>query len=426
MIRKSVLGASLALLVASATFATCPAVAAPDQAAVLKHYAAMAQAKYEDSLATAKALDSAIAALIASPSEETLNSARAAWIRARVPYQQSEVYRFGNAVVDDWEGKVNAWPLDEGLIDYVDASYGTESDGNTLYVANVIANPKLKINGKEVDATNLTPDFLSGTLHEAGEIEANVATGYHAIEFLLWGQDLNGTGPGAGNRLHTDFDTKNCTGGNCDRRAAYLKAASALLVSDLEEMVGAWQPDGEATKAVEADPKAGISKILTGMGSLSYGELAGERMKLGVLLHDPEEEHDCFSDNTHASHLNDAIGIVSAYTGEYVRADGTKMTGPSLSELVAARDAALDAEMKAKLNRTLDAMNAMAERAETVEAYDQMIGEGNAEGNATVQAAIDGLIDQTRTIERVIASLDLGGIELEGSDSLDNPNAVFQ
>lgn len=426
MSRKSILGASFALLIASASFMAGPAAAATDATAVLNHYAAMAHAKYEDSLTTAKALDAAIDALIASPSDETLKAARTAWIKARVPYQQSEVYRFGNAVVDDWEGKVNAWPLDEGLIDYVDTTYGTESDENALFVANVIANPKLKINGKDVDATHLTPEFLSETLHEAGEIEANVATGYHAIEFLLWGQDLNGTGPGAGNRAYTDFDTKNCTNGHCDRRAAYLKAASSLLVSDLEEMVTAWTPDGEATKTVTADPKAGISAILTGMGSLSYGELAGERMKLGLLLHDPEEEHDCFSDNTHASHLNDAIGIASAYTGEYTRADGTKMTGPSLSELVADKDAALDDEMKVKLTKTLDAMNAMARRAETVEAYDQMIGEGNSEGNATVQAAIDGLIDQTKTIERVIASLDLGTIELEGSDSLDNPNAVFQ
>ena len=84
----------------------------------------------------------------------------------------------------------------------------------------------------------ITPEFLSGTLQEAGDIEANVATGYHAIEFLLWGQDLNGTGPGAGNRPYTDFDTANCTGGNCDRRAAYLAAATDLLVADLEEMVG--------------------------------------------------------------------------------------------------------------------------------------------------------------------------------------------
>jgi putative iron-regulated protein len=425
MIRKSILGATLALLAASATFTAIPARAATDPAAVLKHYSELAHAKYEDSLNTAKELEKAVDALIATPSEDTLKAARAAWIKARVPYQQSEVYRFGNPIVDEWEGKVNAWPLDEGLIDYVDASYGTESDENELYVANVIANKTLKISGEDVDATNITPELLQ-SLHEAGEVEANVATGYHAIEFLLWGQDLNGTGPGAGNRPYTDYDTKNCTNGNCDRRAAYLKAATTLLVADLQDMVTAWAPDGEATKNVTADTKAGITAILTGMGSLSYGELAGERMKLGLLLHDPEEEHDCFSDNTYASHLNDAIGIASAYTGEYTRVDGTKLTGPSVSELVAEKDKALDEEVKGKLNKTLDAMHAMEKRAQAGEAYDQMIGEGNAEGNAVVQAAIDGLVDQTKSIERVITALDLGKIELEGSDSLDNPNAVFQ
>jgi putative iron-regulated protein len=149
-------------------------------------------------------------------------------------------------------------------------------------------------------------------------------------------------------------------------------------------------------------------------------------MKLGLLLHDPEEEHDCFSDNTYNSHLHDAIGIQAAYTGEYTKVDGTKVTGPSLSELVAAKDPALDKEMKEKLAATITAMQAMAKRGETVEKYDQMIGEGNAEGNAVVQAAIDGLVAQAKTVERVIASLELGTIELEGSDSLDNPNAVFQ
>lgn len=425
MFRKTVLSASAALLAASVAFTALPARAATDPAAVVKHYAELAQAKYQDSLTTAEALDKAIDALIATPSEANLKAARAAWIKARVPYQQSEVYRFGNPIVDEWEGKVNAWPLDEGLIDYVDSSYGTESDENELYTANIIANKEITVGGEKVDASKITPDLIR-SLAEAGEVEANVTTGYHAIEFLLWGQDLNGTGPGAGNRPYTDYDTKNCTGGNCDRRADYLKAASTLLVADLREMAANWAADGEATKAVEADPKKGLTTILTGMGSLSYGELAGERMKLGLLLHDPEEEHDCFSDNTYNSHLNDAIGIASAYTGEYTRVDGTKMTGPSLSQLVAASDKKLDDEMKAKLNKTLDAMHAMEKRAQTVEAYDQMIGEGNKEGNATVQAAIDGLLDQTKTVERVIAALDLGKIELEGSESLDNPNAVFK
>ncbi|NTJ44274.1 peptidase [Agrobacterium larrymoorei] len=425
MFRKTAIGISSALLAASVAFTALPVAAATDPAAVVKHYAELAYAKYQDSLTTAEALDRAIDALIAAPSEANLKAAREAWIKARVPYQQSEVYRFGNPIVDEWEGGVNAWPLDEGLIDYVDGSYGTESDENELYTANIIANKKIKVGDEDIDASKITPELIR-SLAEAGEVEANVTTGYHAIEFLLWGQDLNGTGLGAGNRPYTDYDIKNCSGGNCDRRADYLKSASTLLVADLKEMVANWAPDGEAATTVEADPKKGLTAILTGMGSLSYGELAGERMKLGLLLHDPEEEHDCFSDNTYNSHLNDAIGIASAYTGEYTRADGTKMTGPSLSQLVAESDKALDTEMQGKLNKTLDAMHAMEKRAQTVEAYDQMIGEGNKEGNATVQAAIDGLLDQTKTIERVIAALNLGKIQLEGSDSLDSPNAVFK
>ena len=423
---RSLISSTALVLVASMAFAAGAANAATEPAAVVKHYAELAHAKYEDALITAKELDKAIDALIATPSEAALKAAKDAWTKARVPYQQTEANRFGNPVVDDWEGKVNAWPLDEGLIDYVDQSYGTESDENEQYTLNVIANPKFSIGGKEIDATNITPELLSGTLQEAGETESNVATGYHAIEFLLWGQDLNGTGPGAGNRSHTDYDVKNCTNGNCERRAAYLKAASSLLVSDLEDMVGKWTPEGEATKAVTTDPAKGLSAMLTGMGSLSYGELAGERMKLGLLLHDPEEEHDCFSDNTFNSHLNDMIGIEGVYNGTYTRVDGTKLEGPSLSQLVAEKDPAIDKELTEKLAKTVDAMQAMAKRGETVEAYDQMIGDGNKEGNAVVQAAIDGLVDQTRSIERAISALDLGKIELEGSDSLDNPNAVFQ
>lgn len=395
-------------------------------AAVLTTYADIAHAGYEDSLLTAKALDVAIDALIAAPSNATLNAAKAAWIAARAPYQQTEVYRFGNPIVDDWEGKVNAWPLDEGLIDYVDGSYGSESDENALYTVNVIANAKLTVNGAMVDAGTITMELLSDTLHEAEEVEANVATGYHAIEFLLWGQDLNGTEAGAGSRPATDFDVANCTGGNCDRRAQYLKSASELLIKDLEEIVAAWADGGAARDAVLADEEVGLAAILTGMGSLSYGELAGERMKLGLLLHDPEEEHDCFADNTHNSHYFDQIGIRNVYTGTYRRIDGTVVSGPSIGDLVAHKDAALNDELLAKLDETVVAMAIMKARAESIEAYDQMIAEGNDVGNAVVQAAIDGLVAQTRPIERAVAALELGAIEIEGSDSLDSPSAVFE
>ncbi|WP_306257796.1 imelysin family protein [Pararhizobium sp. IMCC21322] len=415
------------VLLLTTALVAIPAAAETSADAVAKHYADIAQAKYEDSLTTARTLGKAIDALVSSPSAETQQAAKEAWLAARVPYQQSEVYRFGNAIVDDWEGRVNAWPLDEGLIDYVDASYGNENDENTLYAANVIANAAVVVNGESVDASDITPAFLSSTLHEAGEVEANVATGYHAIEFLLWGQDLNGTGPGAGNRPWGDFaKDDDCTNGNCDRRAAYLGAASDLLIADLEEMTGNWAEDGAARAAIMEDPAAALSTILTGMGSLSYGELAGERMKLGLLLGDPEEEHDCFSDNTHNSHLYDAVGIQNVYIGSYTRIDGTTLSGPSLSQIVAGKDDAVDGELLAKLAFTIERMQDMAKRADATEAYDQMIAEGNTEGNAVVQAAIDGLIDQTRSIERAVAALELNPLEIEGSDSLDSPTAVFQ
>jgi putative iron-regulated protein len=395
--------------------------------AVIAHYVDVAEAKFDDALATAKALDAAIEAFLANPTEDTLQSARTAWLAARVPYQQTEVYRFGNPIVDDWEGRVNAWPLDEGLIDYVDASYGSESDENSLFTANVVANPSIEINGRTVDASVITPGLIAETLQEAGGIEANVASGYHAIEFMLWGQDLNGNGPGAGARPASDYSLDACTNGNCDRRRDYLAAASDLLIADLEEMAANWKAGGAARLAVaDRGVAGGLSTILTGMGSLSYGELAGERMKLGLLLGDPEEEHDCFSDNTHNSHLYDAVGIRSAYTGTYTRPDGSVISGPSLADLLAEKDPAIARELSADLDATVAAMEAMAERAETVEAYDQMIAVGNDEGNAAVQAAIDGLITQTRSIERAIAALDLDAIELEGSDSLDGPDAVFQ
>ena len=412
--------------VAAICFPFLSTFAHANEAAVIKNYADIALANYSDALNTAKALDAAVDNLIASPNDETLKHARDAWRASRPSYQQTEVFRFGNPIVDDWEGRVNAWPLDEGLIDYVDAGYGTESDENGLYLANVIANPKLEINGKPVDASNITPQLLSGTLHEAGDVAANVATGYHAIEFLLWGQDLNGTGKGAGNRPATDFSKNDCSNGNCERRAAFLAAATDLLVSDLEEMVANWQPGGPARLPLESDPVAGVKAIFTGMGSLSYGELAGERMKLGLLLHDPEEEHDCFSDNTHISHLNNAIGIQNVYLGTYKKRDGTVIEGASLASLVAAKDAAVHMELQASLAKTVDAMQAMAKRAETIETYDQMIGEGNAEGNAVVQAAIDGLIGQTKSLERAITALNIDGVTIEGSDSLDKPDAVFQ
>jgi len=424
----------IAICVASAMLTACGSTAIKNESSTVKadavvvHYADIAEAIYGDSLSTAKTLRTAINTFLANPTEANLQSARTSWIAARVPYQQSEVYRFGNSIVDDWEGKVNAWPLDEGLIDYVStSSYGTESDLNPLYSANVISSKSLIIGGKKVDTTNITPELISETLQEADGVEANVASGYHAIEFLLWGQDLHGTNPGAGERPATDFDLENCTNGNCDRRRDYLVAATDLLISDLEEMANNWKKGGDARVALlNQSTDEGLSTILTGMGSLAYGELGGERTKLGLMLHDPEEEHDCFSDNTHWSHYHDALGIKNVYLGEYKRVDGSWVKGPSLSKLVSQEDVALDLEMKAKLEITETAAQAMVEAAKQGQTFDVLIAMNNTAGNQLVQTFVDSLVDETRVTEEIIHHLDLQGIALEGSDSLDNPSAVFE
>jgi putative iron-regulated protein len=409
-------------LLSSAAFAA--SVPQPKPADVLNTYGDLAHAMYEDSFITAKALQGAVNAFLADPTPAKLVAARNAWKAARIPYLQTEAFRFGNAVVDEWEGEVNSWPLDEGLIDYVAASYGKTSDENPLYTLNVIAKKQIRIGAKQVNASVIDRNLLR-QLQQAQGVEANVATGYHAVEFLLWGQDLHGTGPGAGERPATDYSVKGCTHGNCDRRAQYLKAATDLLVDDMAEMTADWAAGGKARKELAAKgTDGGLSTVLTGIGSLSYGEMAGERMKLGLILHDPEEEQDCFSDNTHNSHYYDELGINEVWRGRYTRINGAVVQGASFRDYVVAKNPAVAKRMDERLADTLTKVKAIKDTGDSGKmAYDQMIAKGNTAGNKLVQDAIDALIAQTRADEAVVAALGLK-ISLEKSDSLENPSAV--
>ena len=391
---------------------------------ILLNYSNIAEAKYKDALTLAKKMHKSIERFMKDPNESNFNEVKDSWLEARTVYQQTEVFRFGNPIVDDWEGKVNAWPLDEGLIDYVDTTnyYPTENDFSNF---NVIANKKLKVEGELVDASIINTNLLSSKLHEIGGNEANVAIGYHAIEFLLWGQDLNGTKSGSGNRPYTDFDLNNCTNDNCDRRREYLIAASQLLIEDLRYIHSVWSPKGKARQDLLNDQKNGLKRILIGMGSLSYGELAGERMKLGLMLHDPEEEHDCFSDNTHNSHYYNVVGINNVFLGKYKSLDGKVVTGPSISSLLSEVDYDLNKKTKKSIKNTLKSMKKIVKSANKGVTYDMLIAEGNEKGNKLIQNAVDSLIKQSKNIELAAAALNINDLQIEGSDSLDNPDAVF-
>ena len=387
--------------------------------AVVSQYANLALAVFSDALSTAKTLQQAVDALLATPNDTTLKAAREAWLVARKPYMQSEVFRFGNPVVDEWEGQLNAWPLDEGLIDYVAKDY-QHALGNPGAQANIIATTELQVGEDKIDVSTINGELLA-SLNELGGSEANVATGYHAIEFLLWGQDLNGSNPGAGNRPATDFARgEACTGGNCERRADFLKAATGLLVSDLEYMVGQWQAgksDNYRAK-LEAEPAdSGLRKMLFGMGSLSLGELAGERMKVALEANSTEDEQDCFSDNTHNSHFFDAKGIRNVYLGEYQKLDGTTLSGPSLSSLLGTIDAQADNTLKADLAATEANLQKLVDSAEkNNQHFDQLIAADNPAGQQIIRDAIASLVKQTAAIEQAAAKLGISELQPDTAD----------
>ncbi|HHP0480332.1 TPA: imelysin family protein [Vibrio campbellii] len=415
---KTVLVQSIAASLLIASGSTVAATVTKQQ--VVEHYADVAHAVFADSLTTAQTLDVKIDEFLKSPSAKKLEEVKQAWLDSRVPYQQSEVFRFGNAIVDDWEGQLNAWPLDEGLIDYVAADYQYEL-GNEGAAANIVANTSLQIGASKLDVSKITPELIAD-LNEVGGSEANVASGYHAIEFLLWGQDLNGTNAGAGQRAYTDFVVgSECTNGHCDRRGEYLKAAADLLVQDLEWMEKQWSSDVKGNYREELlndSADNGLRKMLFGMGSLSLGELAGERMKVALEANSTEDEHDCFSDNTHNSHYYNEQGIYNVYTGTYKGVSGKELSGPSIADLVAQKDKKAAAEIQKQFDTTRSQVGELVTSAEkNNQHFDQLIAAGNAQGNALVNDTIMSLVAQTGAIER---AANIVGIDSLSPDTADH------
>ena len=299
---------------------------------VVAHYADGVYALYRKSLASASVMDTAIDRFIAAPAPATLEAAKRAWLVARDDYGPTEAFRFYGGPIDNEEdgpeGLLNAWPMDEAYIDYVE---GDPSAG-------IINNPETY---PVIDAA------LIESLNEAGG-EENVSTGWHAIEFLLWGQDLNADGPGS--RPVSDYTS----GDNADRRGVYLATASDLLLVHLQDMVDAWAPGADNYRAgfmaLEAD--AALNNIITGIGELSRGELAGERMTVAYEERSQEDEHSCFSDNTVADIIGNARGIQMVYTGDY-----GLVAGPGVMELVSV----VNADLAARLNREIGRSVALAQ-----------------------------------------------------------------
>ncbi len=338
-------------------------------ATTVAQYAALVHANYADTLTAARDMQRTLRAFAAAPDAATLTAARKAWLEAREWYGQTETFRFYGGPIDDNkgpEGRINAWPMDEA---YVDAVKGKPNAG-------LINNRKLAITKKALSAAN-----------ERGG-EENIATGWHAIEFLLWGQDQRADG--AGDRPADDFiDGK---AANADRRRQHLNVITELLIDDLTLLVRAWAPGvkNNYRARFERGGNESLRKIFVGLGSLTRGELAGERLEVALASQDQEDEHSCFSDNTHRDAVTNALGIENVWLGRFKRLDGSMLQGASLRELVAAKDTTL-------ADKTTQQLRASVQAAEGLRApFDREIVD--AEGRARVQKVITSLTQQSKDL----------------------------
>ncbi len=362
---------------------------------VMANYAKMVHQNYKDSYDAAVKMQSKINEFIANPTEANMQAAKKAWLEAREPYGESEVFRGSNGPIDfegeaAWalnnEGQINAWPLNEAYIDYVKTSTDYTGDGG-IYAQSIVGSDK-----------EITKELLAG-MNEAGDgsDEAAVSTGWHAIEFLLWGQDDQRPAPftnasdlskntTSGWRPYTDFTTRK----NAERRKTYLKVVTELLVEDLKALVDTWAAGGTYYNVFMSLPvNEALTNIISGPQFLAMSELSSERMLVpaygtgGFEGCGQEDEHSCFSDNTHRDVYLNAKGIVNVLKGQY-----GSVSGRSIIDLVKLVDEAQGKKLEDLTNKMFKAIEAVDAKAKSGTPFDLMIlNEGKGHKGEVIKAA---------------------------------------
>ncbi len=353
------------------------------RSAVVKNYASNLAQGYADSVADEKAFKTVIDAFLAAPTEATLTAARDSWLESRAHYMLTEGARFYNGPIDDdppnHEAVINSWPLDEAYIDYT-----TDAQGVVDETSGVVNNPDI--------LKDITFKGLDDLNAQGGD--ENISSGYHAVEFLLWGQALKKVGPGE--RPATDY----VIGGprkNPDRRGTYLGVAVDGLISHLTAVRDAWTPKAKYRVDFEADTAAALTNMFTGLAKFSKGELGSERLAAAYKSKERHDQHDCFSSETLVDYERDARGIQDIYLGNYGDNDG-----PGMDELVHAADPALDTKLKAQIQTSIDAIVAIPKPFE-----DAIAGDDDSKGRVKIKAALDALTAQGDLFGKAAAALGL-------------------
>lgn len=311
---------------------------------VKETYANIAFAVYDDAYQATLLLKTEINNFVANPTATGLQNCKTKWLAAREIYGLSETFRFVDGPIDNPadgpEGFINAWPMDEAYVDYV--------QGNTT--SGIINNASTY---PTIDQVTLL------TANESGG-ETNISLGYHAVEFLLWGQDLSSSS--AGTRPYTDYLVTGGTASNQARRGQYLNVCVDILVAGLKQVRDAWDPSltgNYHNQFTALDNAVALRKMFNSLKVLSGVELSGERMYTAYNNMNQEDEHSCFSDNTHRDIYLNAKGMDNLYNGTYTRTNLTIVSGYALKDLVALYDATKNQEVITYLSSSISKINLM-------------------------------------------------------------------
>tara|TARA_Y100000814_G_scaffold287714_1_gene258198 strand:+ start:1258 stop:2448 length:1191 start_codon:yes stop_codon:yes gene_type:complete len=333
---------------------------------VLSNYTDIAWAMYADAVRDVVRFNMAVYHFRKDPGPETLQNAKDLWIDARKTYGKTECFRFSETPIDELglEILINAWPVDESYIDYTrdDRDSGIINQPDRYPKINSVYLPKLNEQGGE----------------------ANVSTGWHTIEFLLWGQDFDTDGPG--NRPWTDFTTAK----NADRRMTYLVTATEVLRSHLVTVSEEWNPanyDGESGEFFIRHPSRIIRSIMTGIGSMAGREIADERLAAAIRSGSQENEYSCFSDTTHNDLVANMEGLESILFGKFINKSGkVVIDGKGIIDIISSADKELAGRMETQFRSAMMHIEAIPRP------FDQIIvAPADSEGRKTIDKAISSL-----------------------------------
>ncbi len=271
---------------------------------------------YEQFSDKATALNTAVEAFVAAPSEGSLKAARDAWSAIRLSWEQTETFAFGPAGSLGLDGAMDSWPVNQTDIEKILA--GDEP---------------------------LTPDSVAQL--------QDTERGMHAIEFILFGTEAN--------KALSEFS---------DREKQYLAALTQDLDTSAAAMLASWQKGvegqpayetvfakaGDASNTVYPTAAAAAQELVTGIID-SLTEVGEEKLEAPFKAQSAEGLESRFSAQTMNDLKSNLQSAENGYLGEF--AEGNSKAEASVSTFVAARDPELDKKVKAEFEAAHSALDAV-------------------------------------------------------------------